>query len=233
MTLEVSQTKATGDLTAHAPNVDFSFVLTKSIEILTHEPPRFRQVIYELARVKLQQECLKGVPLFESLRLMFALESAIISVERKHSQLHNLPAAVSPARAITISNKHSLAPGTNSSEPVQTIYGEVIEPTNVIRPPAFLLNENRGLPIVAQRRIWPIAVPLIRMCAVGLVAVGLYIVIVGRLGSPPKSVDQTTSPGAQIGAIGEQPQHQATASNLPVPSVYGIYAVSDGKAARN
>src|SRR5215831_3229692 len=67
---------------------NFSMVLVRTIEALKEDPAQFRNAIYELARVKLQRECLLNNPpmsVLETRRLMLAFETAIEGIESSWS----------------------------------------------------------------------------------------------------------------------------------------------------
>jgi hypothetical protein len=77
MPLEIAPDNGPQSLASKSRKVDFSLVLSRTIQSIKDDPAQLRNAIYELARVKLQRECLLTAPpltVLETRRLMLALE---------------------------------------------------------------------------------------------------------------------------------------------------------------
>src|SRR6516162_9227101 len=89
MTKDISRIPKGDRLPATSLEVDFSLVLARTINSIKNNPSQLRNAIYELARIKLQNEALGQYPqmsILELRRLMLALETAIERVETHSSQ---------------------------------------------------------------------------------------------------------------------------------------------------
>src|SRR5262245_4108520 len=98
---------------APAPEVDFALVLSRVIASAGDEPSQLRNIIYELARIKLQEEMSRRSPLCNSpgtRDLSVALESAIERVETIHSMHDSLQAIQYLDRLADISDFKAHAP---------------------------------------------------------------------------------------------------------------------------
>jgi hypothetical protein len=99
MTSDGSRDNRGGDLPAKSLGTDFSLVLSRTIASIHDDPAQLRNAVYELARVKLQQEAWQQNPpvsILEMRRLMLALETAIERVETESSQPAKSRAIVTP-----------------------------------------------------------------------------------------------------------------------------------------
>src|SRR5262245_48024935 len=86
---------------ARPPELDFALVLSRVIGSIESDPAQLRHAVYELARIKLQQETWQTpITLLEGRRLTLALESAIDRVEAIHSKHDELRALQSLDRLI-------------------------------------------------------------------------------------------------------------------------------------
>src|SRR5262245_27081920 len=106
-------------LVAPAPEVDFALVLSRVIGSVSDDPAQLRNVVYELARIRLEREVLQTNPPInplETRHLTLALESAIERVEAIHSKHDNLKAMQSldrltdrsePRKSVLIINRTS------------------------------------------------------------------------------------------------------------------------------
>ncbi len=240
-----SDVKPTSEATsaANLPSVDFSSVLTRTIESIRDDPAQLRNAIYELARIKLQKEAsAKSPPLsiLETRRLMLALETAIERVETFSSQQDISQANQSP-HGITGNTGIDFGPFAAARDPVVVID----------RPPAREHASHAAAASSAatsKRNVtgWPRrlgAGPLARTAAVTAVAAAL-IVIAGRqfapLGGAPAALSafmpkvfrsDPSMQGTAENAPQQQPAAAAPSTALPLPSVYGVYAISDGQLA--
>src|SRR5262245_41232841 len=102
-----------GKILAPAPEVDFALVLSRVIASAEDEPSQLRNIIYELARIKLQEEMSRRSPLSNSpgtRDLSVALESAIERVETIHSKHDSLQAIQYLDRLAELSDFKAQAP---------------------------------------------------------------------------------------------------------------------------
>src|SRR5215475_10661672 len=98
---------ADGKILAPAPEVDFALVLSRVIASAEEDPAQLRNIVYELARIKLQEEVSRRSPSFNSpgtRDLSLALESAIERVETVHSKHDSLEAIQSLDQLTDFSN---------------------------------------------------------------------------------------------------------------------------------
>jgi hypothetical protein len=116
MTSEISRHIQDDHPAERSLEVDFALVLSRTIDSIEHDPVQLRNVVYQLARVKLQNEsCGMNPPLkVEEVRhLRRALESAIRGVETFAKKEHNaqLECAGVGLNAGQDSRRHSSATG--------------------------------------------------------------------------------------------------------------------------
>src|SRR6478735_10796290 len=101
MTSAIAPNNGSQSIASQSRNVDFSSVLSRTLQSIKDDPAQLRNAIYELARIKLQRECFLTVPpltVLETRRLMLALEAAIERVEAVSSQQDELPTLESLTR---------------------------------------------------------------------------------------------------------------------------------------
>ena len=114
-------------LAAPAAEVDFALVLSRVIGCISDDPAQLRNMVYELARIRLEREVLQAnAPInpLETRHLTLALlESAIERVEAFHSKHDNLKAMQSldrltdrsePRKSVLVINRTSPALDTKS-----------------------------------------------------------------------------------------------------------------------
>src|SRR4051794_15214545 len=85
-----------GHLWERSPEAEFTILLSGTILRVEHDPAQLRNLVYELARVKLQRECLLACPRWtarETRRALLALETAVERVETASSQVDSLQVA--------------------------------------------------------------------------------------------------------------------------------------------
>jgi hypothetical protein len=237
MTSEPQEIVSGKNLAAKSAEVDFAIVLSRVIVSIENDPAQLRSAVYELARIKLQTELSqREVPInvSEKRDLASALESAIERVETfssKHDHLRVL---------------RSLDRLTHRSEVgASEIMIEGREPALVVKTP----NPHTTHPPSFLRRVvgdsWKVeAAPLARAVMVAILAVVLcavldrQFVIFGRQAPQPFAsvVHKIERPEAKpvIQASADTRQMPVTTPwtqslGFPLPSVYGIYAVSGGQ----
>jgi len=217
------------DLAAKSSKLDFAIVLSRVIASIENDPAQLRSAVYELARIKLQTEL--SINVSEKRDLALALESAIERVE-------------------TVSSKHdrvkvlqSLERHTNRSEvDACEVSIEGREPAPIIKHlPNFVVDGSRK---VESSWHWMGAAPLVRAGVFAVLGIVVCTVldrhfgVFGRQSPQPfasvvykverpeaKQVLQASADGVQTPIT--MPSTQSL--GFPLPSVYGIYAVSGGR----
>jgi hypothetical protein len=232
MALDPQEIVSGKNLAAKSFEVDFAVVLSRVIASIENDPAQLRSAVYELARIKLQTEL--SINVSEKRDLALALESAIERVE-------------------TVSSKHdrvkvlqSLERHTNRSE-VGTceVSIEGREPASILEHlPNFLTRDVDGSRKVEASWHWMGAGPLVRAAVVVVLGIVLCTALDRNLGIFGR---QSPQPFASVVYKVERPEVkqglQASADSgqtpittpstqslgFPLPSVYGIYAVSGGR----
>jgi hypothetical protein len=231
MTSEPQEIVSGKSLAAKSSEVDFAIVLSRVIASIENDPAQLRSAVYELARIKLQTEL--SINVSEKRDLALALESAIERVE-------------------TVSSKHdhvkvlqSLDRFSNRSEvDAYEVMIEGREAPIIKHLPSFLTWAVDGSRKVESSPRWMGAAPLVRAAVVAVLGIVLCTVLDRHFGvfgrQPPQPFASVvhkverpeTKPVIQASADGVQtpittPSTQSL--GFPLPSVYGIYAVSGGQ----
>ena len=246
-------------LATNSPEVDFALVLSRIIDAVKENPSELRSAVYELARIKLYREGWQRNPpidIWEMQRLTMALETAIGRVEAISARGDELRALKSLDRLIENLNNPGLPDPTDVSHSVLLIDRtphEQREPNHLIAWPSFV----RRAPL-ALSRIKSFSLPLsqlkslslillqrgaARVCLVLFIAVALYATF-AKFGvfrshldgssktavSPPNSMPELPAGIVPPPSTAPTPlAEQIRSHGFPLPSVYGIYAISNGK----
>jgi hypothetical protein len=233
MTPEPQEIGSGKNLAARSPEVDFAVVLSRVIESIEDDPAQLRNAIYELARIKLRREAWQREPslkLWEARHLTLALESAIERVETIYSKHDKLRALRSLGRPIE-SSEVMIEP----RDPLPIIDQAPAQTADADHLPVFVTRAKGASLTVDRPSHWPGAAPLLRGALVASFAVALCVVIgqFGLLGNQapqktasaePKPVVQAPEPALQLPATA-----LSQSSPFPLPTVYGVYAVSGGQ----
>jgi hypothetical protein len=220
------------DVATKSPEVDFAIVLSRVIASMEKDPAQLRSAVYDLARIKLQTEL--SINVSEKRDLALALESAIKRVEiisSKHDHVKILP---SPER-LTKRSEVDVCDVTIEGRETAAIIKQQL--------PNFLTRdvcESRKV----EAWLWMGAAPLLRAAVVAVIGIVLCTVldlhfgVFGRQSPQPsasvvykvqrpeaKQVLQASADGVQTPLTTPSPQ----SLGFPLPSVYGIYAVSGGR----
>jgi len=243
MTLEPQEIVSGKNLSAKLSEIEFAIVLSRVIGSIENDPARLRNAVYELARIKLQTELSQReapIDVSEKGDLALALESAIDRVETVYSKHDHLRVLQSLDRL------------TNSSEvDASEITIEGRKSALIIRPPSphttHLPSFSTG--VVGDWRKakpswhWMRAAPLARAAVVAILAVLLCAVLYRQFGFFGRQAPQPFASVHKIERPQAKPVIQASADDLqlpittppsqslgfPLPTVYGIYAVSGGQ----
>jgi hypothetical protein len=227
-----------GNILAPAPEVDFALVLSRVIASAEEDPSQLRNIIYELARIKLQEEMSRRSPSSNSpgtRDLSVALESAIERVETIHSKHDSLEAIQSLDRLADISEIKAQAPGRIVHHEAVSVYEHPL--------PSFLIRETPTRN--TRNQAWLSgAAPLLRGAIVVILAVGGCLVLDHQFGFFGSRASQALTPVARTiekvalkvvpaQAPGQSSTSSATTARsyagVPLPSVYGIYSISAGR----
>jgi hypothetical protein len=228
------------NLTAKSSEVDFAIVLTRVITSIENDPAQLRNAVYELARIKLQTELSqREAPIDGSDKgdLTSALESAIERVETVYSKHNHL-------RVLQSLNRPTNNSGIGASEIEERKPALMIRAPRPHTAPNFLTGVAGSSRKVEHSWHWMGAAPLLRAAMIAIFAVVVCAVldrqfnILGRQAPQPfaslvqkiekpeaKRIVQASAGDLQLPITKPSPQ----SLGFPVPSVYGIYAVSGGQ----
>jgi len=226
------------DLTPRSPEVDFAVVLSRVIGSLEDDPAQLRNAVYELARIKLRREAWRRNPainFLEAKRLTLALETAIERVETIYSKQDELRVLQSLYRLIEDSEIDARKVLIEPREPLLIANQAPAQNADADHLPVVLTA--KGTPLNVKRSLhWLGAVPLLRGAMVAIFAAALCVVL-SQFGLLGNQAQQTAASTVQKNA-GPEPkpvvlQSPATmlpqSSPFPLPTVYGVYAVSGGQ----
>jgi hypothetical protein len=219
-------------LATKSSEVDFAIVLSRVIASIENDPGHLRGAVYELARMKLQTEL--SINVSEKRDLALALESAIERVETVSSKHDRLKVLQSLRRHTNRSDVEFCEVATEGREPAPTVK----------HLPNFLARDVDGARKAEATRHWMAAGPLVRAGVVAVLGIVLCTVLDRHFGIFGRQLPQ---PFASVVYKVERPEAkqilQASADGgqapittpstqslgFPLPSVYGIYAVSGGR----
>jgi hypothetical protein len=238
---------------------DFSAVLARTIASVSNDPAQLRNIVYELARMMLQREALRGNPrmtVLETRRLMLALETAIERMEtlsHEQDELQNryrgqlsrrshieLPAVADPRRALMPVHRATASPKRRQpAEPVSEValplpsrpaqrrsltgLGQLLRAGFVIVIIAVSCTivdiTNRDFSQLNSNLLHFVTDMIDNDSALGSKVQSFIAGISSteRQG-PPQLVKSVAAP---------QPAASQSQSTMPLPSTYGVYAVSN------
>lgn len=231
-------------IATRSPELDFALVLARVIGAMSEDPAQLRGAVYELARIKLQREAWHRDPpmdLLEMRRLMLSLDSAIEGVETVYAKHDELRALQSLDRLIE----------SSGFGPAPMVMGKD-HPHVVEAGPAATWGSE--LPVVSSPKparssklreglSWTNVAPFMRGAIVGLIALALCGVLGRQFGwferplpqQPAALISQyqkvEAQPAMPVAVASLQPlaPPQQHGPGVPLPSVYGVYAVNAGQ----
>jgi hypothetical protein len=227
---------ADGKILAPAPEVDFALVLSRVIASAEDDPAQLRNIIYELARIKLQEEMSQRSLSSNSPStrdLSVALESAIERVETIHSKHDGLEAIQSLDQLTDISDVKAQTPCRAVNHEALRVYEHPL--------PRFV---SREAPTQSTGSAWlPGAALLLRGAMVASFAIAVCVVLDHQFGLFGSRASQALTPVvhkiekiakvAPAEASGQSSTSSASRAQsyagVPLPSVYGIYSISAGR----
>jgi hypothetical protein len=229
----LSGDKATG-LPTSSEELEFSLVLARVIGSIENDPAQLRSAVYELARIKLEREAWQRHPpmsVKEMRHAMVALDGAIDRVENfstKQDQRRTLRALDRFVRTSGVRSKPSIAEDRNSARAI----GQAVSAT--IRTPD-LSTALRAAPPMSGRLARDWLTSRTTRLVVVLFVIGLAAKLVldrqsesFNSGTTPK-VEMATPAGQKGDSAEPPPAARQQSSGVPLPTVYGVYAISAGQ----
>ena len=207
--------------------VDFALVLSRLIESLKADPAELRHVVYEVARIRLQREGWnkdRPADFCEMRRMSLALETAISRVEAFSATQDQLQALKSLDRLIGSGDQTASIATAGSPDRIL-----------IIDHPARGRMRLPGLWAFANR-----LAPAARVLLVTMFAIVLYAAF--SLGhhffrQAQQAGEESARPGTAASApvavepplAAVRPASPAQLRDFPLPSFYGMYALSNGE----
>lgn len=213
---------------ARAGESDYHAVLLRVIQSTTKDPAQLRNLVYELARIKLRRETwLQDPPLNrdEANEHLRALEAAIADVEAITAQDDTGP--IRPASST------DLMPLGIDRRPD----GEI----TIIDPPADQrFRQFERIALVSDgappSRLWTISARFLQLAGIAVLGVVIYVVVAGRTDLIDQVFGRRTEakvkedrlpvqvrmPEAKLPVVPPPPA-------FPLPSTYGVYALNGGQ----
>jgi hypothetical protein len=220
------------------PAIDFALVLARAIDSVQTDPTQLRNTVYELARAKLLEVACEHNPptaILELPPLMLALETAITRVEMHAVRQEELRVLRSIAELID-SDRDAHDSKRNQRDPVV-----ILEQAAVASDAVILANSSessrRGLMHKRKSNGSHLTTVLRGGLAIAAIAACLITTRYVTLSQSnalsehnastrtvgTSTIQKSTLAAARIQSPVARPQSPA----LPLPSVYGIYAISD------
>jgi hypothetical protein len=235
MTSDISRQSSDECRAISSLEVDFALVLASTIDTIRGDPAQLRNAVYQLARIKLEEEAVSKGPsvgIQDIGRLRTALEIAIQGVEtfalRKESRtLLPLPDGHENNRTI------------GSRGPILTIDCSPMVPAESQHRRASLFANHTRLRHQLGR--------LLILAAIGTALV--YAILGRHLGSAASPNVQESASTMQVASVDPKPVETRSPTAVieqsetqrprffsdgeqgrqPLPQVYGVYAISDGQ----
>jgi hypothetical protein len=239
MSPDITRTHMVGCEPVDLPEIDFSLVLARTIDSIQADPAQLRSTVYELARTKLLRIAWEGNPpigTLESRRLMRALETAIERVEMHASRQDELRALRSIAELI--SPAHSAA--SSKSHQRDSVF--IIDQTAIASDASIIPSSSAPSECISlsprKKGTWSHLATAFRAGFVAVVVMVLcltvskYVMLAGPkapsgINTSTRASDNFSTQESILAARGQSPIGQPQPPALPLPSVYGIYAVSN------
>jgi hypothetical protein len=206
---------------SHAQEVEFALLLSRLINTVKQDPEQLRLTIYDFARTKLKND-LSWADESERERLLGSLETAIRGVEKFSVRSDQL---------------HALSPAPLTAQPTLLAVGpsELNDGDGVARPAPELIDvsaKSSLRPSTAPRR-GAMAATLLLFAVGGLlagsvVAGSVYVVRGNLLETIRPATPQNASLQAPV-AVSQALPLGRELLGFPVPSDYGVYALTEGK----
>jgi hypothetical protein len=209
--------------------LEFSLVLARVIGSIENDPAQLRSAVYELARIKLEREAWQRHPpmsVREMRHAMLALDGAIDRVESFSAKQDKRRALRSLDRLAGVHSDPSTGIDPSSIRMMPQAAAPAIDtrgPSSVVHPAASLSRHTaRGWLTSRTARL------LIVLFVSGLAVKLVVDRHSGFFGSGTTPMVETAAPARQKGDSAE-PTPAVRQPSLPLPTVYGVYAISAGR----
>ena len=216
--------------------LDFSLVLARVIGSIENDPAQLRNVVYDLARIKLEREVWQRHPplsMAEIRQLMLSLDTAINCVESVSLRHDESRALRSLDRLIESSGTRPNHSISNERKPVLTFDQSLPAISDATRVSAIVPSAARvprkALPNGFRSR----SVQLLAGSSVAVFGIAIYLVLqrpFGFSGPQISTLVETNPPASQKNdSAVPSPAIRQQTPTWPIPVTYGVYAISEGQ----
>jgi hypothetical protein len=233
--LDISQRDKEQSAPAGLPAIDLSSVIARTLASVREDPAQLRNAIYELARIKLQKEAwASNMSILAARRLMLALETAIERVETLSSQQDELLRRQSNARLIANPGSDLYRAVSDQQGPAGLIDASVLDREADPHAPGPRPRKPAGRSAHAALLLRAGAVALAAIAAIFILGSQFSLfdkipsAISAKVAAPAKKGDVEKVAAALPAAREAAAPRQSNSPALPLPNVYGVYALSDG-----
>jgi len=236
MTSDVAPSDNGSNVPTTSAELDFALVLARVIGSIESDPTQLRSAVYELARIKLEREAWQRNPsmsVSEIRHLMLALDAAIDRVESVSLRHDELRALRSLDKLIESSGRRTHHSINVERAPVLMINQAASAISDGSRSSTVVLSALRHARKGSREGLRSLRIPLLIGSIIGGFGLASYIILQRPFESfsppitPPVDavapVIQAVTSGMPSSATRQQ------SPSLPLPTVYGIYAVSQGQ----
>ncbi|MCK1328251.1 hypothetical protein IVB57_07560 [Bradyrhizobium sp. CW9] len=227
---------AAGAPNTHAIKAGFVRLLSGRIRDLSGDPRQIREIVYELARIKLLEQFTHG-DARESRELQEVLERAIREVELSFERSERDALSKAPDSALGVASHPSppsppqpVPPSPPVPKPAETGRGSVAPPS----PPdqsRRLIRLAAILVVIAGASAAVTYWPRLRTQSLALWQSATLSKRTSTSPEPHPTVAVTPSSGESVERTPDQPKEPATAAqpSMPLPTTFGVYALSEGQ----
>lgn len=227
---------AAGAPNTHAIKAGFVRLLSGRIRDISSDPRQIREIVYELARIKLLEQLTHG-DARESRELQQVLERAIREVELSFERSERDALSKAPELALDVASHQSppsppqpVPPSPPAPKPAETGRGSVAPPS----PPdqsRRLIRLAAILVVIAGASAAVTYWPRLRTQSLALWQSATLSKRTSTSPEPHPTVAVTPSSGESVERTPDQPKEPATAAqpSMPLPTTFGVYALSEGQ----
>ena len=215
--------------------LDFSLVLARVIGSIENDPAQLRNVVYELARIKLEREVWQRQPplsMTEIRQLMRSLDTAINCVESvslRHDESRALP---SLDRLIESSGGHPNHAISNERKPILTFDQPLPAISDTSQVSTLVLSAARVAPRTLPYGFRSRSLQLLAGISVAVFGLAIYLVLqrpFGFFGPQISTVEANAPASQQSNSAAVSPAIKQQTPAWPIPVTYGVYAISGGQ----
>ena len=233
MSSSLAEHKPESDPTRRLIEVDFALVLSRMINSVKADPSQLRGIVYELARTKLQETFREG-DIEEAKIMASALEIAIKGVEQFSRRQEEALPAPNNDRSVGIrrpdfSDQYSsprlghTADFIENIEPILTSSNKRLRLKSIVVL-SYMIAAVAGISLISYASLGRLPIFSVFRNPSTATAEPPLVATSTRLALPSEAATPQAVPGQKAGLYASEPPM----SGLPVPTVYGIYAVSNG-----